>query len=47
MVFGNWMQVPTQRYGEMSGKLDNWGIGTFESSVLTRRSRTCSARSSR
>jgi hypothetical protein len=26
MVFGNWMQVPTQRYGEMSGKLDNWGI---------------------
>jgi len=25
MVFGNWMQVPTQRYGEMSGKLDNWG----------------------
>jgi hypothetical protein len=26
MVFGNWMQVPTQRYGSMSGSLDNWGL---------------------
>ncbi len=26
MVFGNWMQVPTQRYGAMSGSLDNWGL---------------------
>jgi hypothetical protein len=26
MVFGNWMEVPTQRYGAMSGTLDNWGI---------------------
>ena len=26
MVFGNWMKVPTQDYGEMSGSLDNWGV---------------------
>ncbi len=26
MVFGNWMKVPTQNYGAMSGSLDNWGV---------------------
>jgi len=26
MVFGNWMKVPTQDYGDMSGSLDNWGV---------------------
>jgi hypothetical protein len=26
MVFGNWMKVPTQDYGNMSGSLDNWGV---------------------
>jgi len=26
MVFGNGMHVPTQRYGDMSGSLDNWGV---------------------
>ena len=26
MLFGNGMYVPTQRYGDMSGSLDNWGI---------------------
>jgi len=26
MVFGNWMKVPTQSYGDMSGSLDNWGV---------------------
>ena len=26
MVFGNWMQLPTQRYGAWSGSLDNWGL---------------------
>ena len=26
MVFGNWMKVPTQSYGAMSGSLDNWGV---------------------
>jgi hypothetical protein len=26
MVFGNWMKVPTQDYGDTSGSLDNWGV---------------------
>jgi hypothetical protein len=26
MLFGNGMHVPTQRYGDMSGSLDNWGV---------------------
>ncbi len=26
MLFGNWMRVPERSYGQLTGKLDNWGV---------------------